>query len=67
MQSPSQFLLTLGGILLLGLVTSTLGRRSFLPRVTLLLMFGIIIGRQGFDIIPPVFLIVLKLLPIWHY
>ena len=55
MQS-SQFLLTLGGFLLLGLLTSTLGRYTFLPRVTLLLIFGIIIGREMLDIIPPMFL-----------
>jgi len=54
-QSSFQFLLTLGGILLLGLVVSTLGRRTFLPRVTLLLIFGIIIGREGLDIVPLVF------------
>ena len=41
-QSVSQFLLALGGILLLGLLTDTLGRRTHLPRVTLLLIFGII-------------------------
>lgn len=38
MQPVTQFLIALGGILLLGLVTSTLGRRTFLPRVTLLLI-----------------------------
>lgn len=52
MQSASEFLLTLGGILLLGLVTSTLGRRSLLPRVTLLLIFGAIIGKEMLDVIP---------------
>ena len=52
----SQFLLTIGGFLLLGLLTSTLGRYTFLPRVTLLLIFGIIIGQEGLDIIPPMFL-----------
>ena len=55
MQSASQFLLALGGILLLGLVTDTLGRRTHLPRVTLLLIFGIIIGKDLLDIIPAVF------------
>ena len=55
MQS-SQFLLTIGGFLLLGLLTSTLGRYTFLPRVTLLLIFGIIIGQEVLDIIPPLFL-----------
>ena len=55
MQSTSQFLIALGGILLLGLVTDTLGRRTHLPRVTLLLIFGVIIGRDLLDIIPSVF------------
>lgn len=55
MQS-SQFLLTIGGFLLLGLLTSTLGRYTFLPRVTLLLVFGILIGQQVLDIIPSMFL-----------
>jgi len=55
MQPIAQFLMALGGILLLGLVTSTLGRRTFLPRVTLLLIFGVIIGKDLLDIIPSVF------------
>ncbi|MCK5306971.1 MAG: cation:proton antiporter, partial [Zetaproteobacteria bacterium] len=55
MQSASQFLIALGGILLLGLVTDTLGRRTHLPRVTLLLIFGAIIGKDLLDIIPSVF------------
>ena len=37
----SQFLLSLGCILLLGLATDVLGRRTFLPRVTLLVLFGL--------------------------
>lgn len=55
MQSASQFLIALGGILLLGLVTDTLGRHTHLPRVTLLLIFGAIIGKDLLDIIPSVF------------
>ena len=55
MESVAQFLIALGGILLLGLVTSTLGRRTFLPRVTLLLIFGVIIGKDLLDIIPSIF------------
>ena len=55
MQSVSQFLMALGGILLLGLLTDTLGRRTHLPRVTLLLIFGVIIGKDLLDIIPAVF------------
>jgi Kef-type K+ transport system membrane component KefB len=56
MHSSAQFLLTLGGILLLGLVTSALGRHSILPRVTLLLIFGIIIGSEVLDIVPSIFI-----------
>ncbi len=55
MESAYQFLLSLGGILLFGQVISTLGRRTFLPRVTLLLLFGILIGKEAFNIIPPIF------------
>lgn len=55
MQTSSQFLLTIGGILLLGLLTSTLARRTLLPRVTLLLIFGIIIGKEMLDVIPQLF------------
>ena len=50
-----QFLLTLGAILLLGLLTDVLGKRTFLPRVTLLLIFGVLIGKWGLDIIPTLF------------
>lgn len=55
MQSMSQFLLALGGILLLGLVMSALGQRTLLPRVTLLLILGVVIGKEVLDIIPPIF------------
>jgi len=55
MDSAPQFLLTLGGILLLGLITSAIGRNTPLPRVTLLLIFGVLIGQQGLNIIPPLF------------
>ncbi|UCD67479.1 MAG: cation:proton antiporter [Betaproteobacteria bacterium] len=52
MESTSVFMLTIGGILLLGLVTSAIGKRTFLPRVTLLLIFGAMIGSNGLDWIP---------------
>lgn len=52
--SAAQFLLTIGGIILLGLVTIPLGRKTFLPRVTLLLIFGVIIGENVLDIIPDI-------------
>ena len=49
------FLLSLGGILLLGLFTSTVAERTFLPRVTLLLLLGILVGEHGFDLLPSLF------------
>lgn len=55
MGTSAEFLLTIGGILLLGLVTSALARRTVLPRVTLLLVFGIIIGGEVLDIVPAIF------------
>jgi len=55
MYSASEFLLTLGGILLISLATDAIGRHTFLPRVTLLLLFGVLIGKDVFDLIPQVF------------
>ena len=55
MATSALFLSTLGGLLLLGLLTTTLAERTFLPRVTLLLIFGELIGTEGFDLIPPGF------------
>ena len=55
MNSIAEFLLALGGMLLAGLATDAIGRHTFLPRVTLLLIFGVVIGREMFDLIPQVF------------
>ena len=52
MQQTAEFLFTIGGILLLGLATDFLGKRTFLPRVTLLLAMGIIVGEEVLDLIP---------------
>ena len=52
MNFESEFLLTLGGILLLGLVTDMMGRKTVLPRITLLLIFGILIGPHVLNLIP---------------
>lgn len=46
-------LITLGALFLAGLAADTLGRRSRLPRVTLLLACGIVVGGSGLDLIPP--------------
>ena len=52
MNQTAQFLFALGAILLLGLVADYLGRRTFLPRVTLLLLVGILVGDQVLGLIP---------------
>lgn len=48
-------LLVLGGLLLCGLVADELGRRTRLPRVTLLIVFGVLVGPSGLDILPDAF------------
>jgi NhaP-type Na+/H+ or K+/H+ antiporter len=50
--SNAILLTSLGFIFLLGLATDLLGQRTFLPRITLLLIFGAIIGPAVFDLIP---------------
>ncbi|ASQ90763.1 sodium:proton antiporter [Prosthecochloris sp. GSB1] len=50
--TPSIFLITLGAILLVGLATDLLGRKTSLPRVTLLLLFGMLLGKEMLDLIP---------------
>jgi Kef-type K+ transport system membrane component KefB len=52
MDELSKTLLTLGGVMLLGMATDYLGRRTALPRVTLLLVFGVIIGPAVLDLLP---------------
>ncbi len=44
--------ITLGALFLIGLVTDILGRRTRLPRVTLLIIFGFLIGPSGFALLP---------------
>jgi|GEM_PF-1671080 len=51
----SQFLLTLGIILLVGLMFTSIAQRSILPRATLLLIFGAVIGESLLDLIPELF------------
>lgn len=52
MQTTDVMLLVLGGVLLLGLATEFLGRATALPRVTLLMLFGVAIGPAGLDFLP---------------
>lgn len=44
--------LALGGMLFLGLLADEIGRRTHLPRVTLLIGAGIVVGQSGFDVLP---------------
>ena len=46
------FLTTLGVLFLAGLAADELGRVTKLPRVTLLLLLGMLAGNAGFDLIP---------------
>ncbi len=54
--TSAQLLLTLGGILLAGLVLSAVAQRSLLPRATLLLVLGALIGKDSLDLIPQFFI-----------
>lgn len=48
-------LLLLGALFLIGLVADVAGRLTPLPRVTVLLLSGILIGPSGFDLLPESF------------
>ena len=49
------FLIALGALLLVGLAADEIGRRTSLPRVTLLILFGLAVGPSGFDLLPQAF------------
>ena len=44
--------IALGCLLLIGLVADQIGRRTRVPRVTLLILFGFAAGQSGFDVLP---------------
>lgn len=44
--------LTLGALFVLGLVADLVGRRSAVPRVTLLLLGGVAVGQSGLGLVP---------------
>ncbi|WP_108650232.1 cation:proton antiporter [Dongshaea marina] len=54
MEVLAQVLVVLGALLISGLLFELIGRQILLPRVTLLLVFGSVIGPQGFNLIPDV-------------
>ncbi|MDZ7754121.1 MAG: cation:proton antiporter [Gammaproteobacteria bacterium] len=51
--SIPQILITFGGLFMLGLLADIAGRRTPLPRVTLLLVAGFVIGPSVLDWLPP--------------
>ena len=52
MQDLSPIFLTLGLVLLSGFVADAVGRRTALPRVTLLIAIGLLVGPSAFDLLP---------------
>lgn len=50
----TEFFLTLGVLFLIGLFTDLVGRHTFLPRVSLLMLFGFVVGPSVLDIIPEI-------------
>ena len=48
-------LLSLGILLLVGLAADEIGRRTRLPRVTLLIVFGVVVGPSVLDLLPQAF------------
>jgi Kef-type K+ transport system membrane component KefB len=52
MELVPKILITLGIFFLVGLLTDLLGRRTPLPRVTLLLLAGFFMGPWGLDVLP---------------
>jgi Kef-type K+ transport system membrane component KefB len=48
----SRMLISLGVIFLAGLAFDAIGRRTKLPRVTLLMLFGIAVGPPGLNLLP---------------
>jgi Kef-type K+ transport system membrane component KefB len=53
MEETAKTLITLGILLLAGFLADAVGRRTMLPRVTLLVVFGFIIGPAGFGFLYP--------------
>jgi len=49
---PHQIMLTIGSILLVSLVFDWIGRRTGVPRVTLLVVMGVAVGPYGLGLLP---------------
>ena len=44
--------LVLGGVFIIGLIADEIGHNTRLPRVSLLILIGVLVGPSGFDIVP---------------
>lgn len=53
MDMVAQVFLAIGGLLLVGLLAEGLGRFAAVPRVTLLLIVGVLLGPEAADLLPP--------------
>jgi len=54
LEPSTQFLIAIGSILLAAIAADWIGKNSFIPRVTLLMIFGIAVGQYGLALIPAV-------------
>ena len=52
MSANAEFLLAIGAFLLLGLAADALGRRTIVPRVTVILCCGVLIGDEVLNLVP---------------
>jgi Kef-type K+ transport system membrane component KefB len=50
--NPEFLLITIGVLFLAGLALDSIGRRVHVPRVTLLMLLGAVVGPPGFDLLP---------------
>ena len=51
-EESARILLTLGALFVAGVATDLLGRRTQLPRVTLLILLGVVVGPGVLDLLP---------------
>lgn len=56
MSEANVAIFTIGGLFVLGLIADIIGRKTFLPRVTILLLCGVLIGPQFFNLLPSFFI-----------
>ena len=52
MQGHAELLLAIGAFLLIGLAADSIGRRTAIPRITLILICGVLVGDEALALIP---------------